>query len=51
MNKPIFFSIQTLFRECLVNNHDKKTELFVGFYKIKSGYPSMTWSESVNEVD
>ncbi len=27
MNEPIFFSAQTLFREWLVNNHNKETEL------------------------
>lgn len=50
MNKPIFFSTQTLFREWLINNHHKETELFVGYYKIKSGYPSMTWSQSVDQA-
>jgi uncharacterized protein YdeI (YjbR/CyaY-like superfamily) len=28
----------------------KKTELLVGFYKVKSGRPSMTWSQSVDEA-
>ena len=50
MNEPTFFSTQTLFRKWLDNNHNKETELFVGFYKIESGYPSMTWSESVDQA-
>jgi uncharacterized protein YdeI (YjbR/CyaY-like superfamily) len=50
MNEPMFFPTQALFREWLANNHDKKTELFVGFYKVKSGYPSMTWSQSVDQA-
>ncbi len=50
MNEPIFFSTQTQFREWLVNNHNKETELIVGYYKIKSGYPSMTWSQSVDQA-
>ena len=50
MNEPIFFSTQTQFREWLENNHNKETELFVGYYKIKSGYPSMTWSQSVDQA-
>ncbi len=50
MIKPMFFSTQTLFRKWLITNHDKETELLVGFYKVKSGYPSMTWSESVDEA-
>jgi uncharacterized protein YdeI (YjbR/CyaY-like superfamily) len=50
MNTPLFFSTQTLFREWLATNHDIETELFVGFYKVKSGYPSMTWSQSVDHA-
>ncbi len=50
MKESTFFSTQTLFREWLANNHDKETELFVGFYKVKSGYPSMTWSQSVDQA-
>ncbi|MFT7558009.1 MAG: hypothetical protein ACI83D_000689 [Planctomycetota bacterium] len=50
MNKSMFFPTQSLFREWLENNHNKETELFVGYYKVKSGYPSMTWSESVDQA-
>ena len=50
MNKPIFFSTQIQFREWLINNHKTETELIVGYYKIKSGYPSMTWSQSVDQA-
>ena len=50
MTEPLFFSIQTQFREWLVNNHTKETELIVGYYKVKSGYTSMTWSESVDQA-
>lgn len=46
----MFFPTQSLFREWLENNHNKETELFVGYYKVKSGYPSMTWSESVDQA-
>lgn len=31
-------------------NHAKQTELLVGFYKVGSGKPSMTWSQSVDEA-
>lgn len=31
-------------------NHAKATELLVGFYKVGSGIPSMTWSQSVDEA-
>lgn len=47
---PIFFTTQDEFREWLENNHFKETELFVGFYKVTSGKPSMTWSESVDQA-
>jgi uncharacterized protein YdeI (YjbR/CyaY-like superfamily) len=50
MNEPMFFPTQKLFREWLEKNHDKETELFVGYYKVKSEYPSMTWSESVDQA-
>jgi len=45
-----FFSNQTKFRDWLKKNHDKKQELWVGYYKKASGLPSMTWSESVDEA-
>ncbi|MBK8805732.1 MAG: YdeI/OmpD-associated family protein [Bacteroidales bacterium] len=47
---PIFFPSQNEFRKWLEENHDKKTELFVGFYKVNSGKPSMTWSQSVDQA-
>lgn len=46
----IFFSDQTHFREWLEMNHLKSKEILVGFYKVKSGKPSMTWSESVDQA-
>jgi uncharacterized protein YdeI (YjbR/CyaY-like superfamily) len=48
--KPTFFSKQSGFRKWLEKNHKKKTELVVGFYKVGSGKPSMTWSQSVDEA-
>ena len=48
--KPIFFETCAEFRKWLSKNHEKETELFVGFYKVGSGKPSMTWSESVDEA-
>jgi len=48
--KPVFFKNQTVFREWLEKNHDKKDELLVGFYKKKSGKTSITWEESVDEA-
>ena len=45
-----FFETRQHFREWLVHNHQTATELFVGYYKVGSGKPSMTWSESVDQA-
>jgi uncharacterized protein YdeI (YjbR/CyaY-like superfamily) len=47
---PAFFAKQSDFRKWLQKNHKKETELLVGFYKVGSGKPSMTWSQSVDEA-
>ena len=45
---PTFFAKQSDFRKWLQKNHKRETELLVGFYKVGSGKPSMTWSQSVD---
>ena len=47
---PKFFATQAEFRKWLEKNHEKETELLVGFYKVGAGKPSMTWSESVDQA-
>src|SRR5688572_11099590 len=47
---PIFFAKQSDFRKWLQKNHKKETELLVGFYKVGSEKPSMSWSQSVDEA-
>lgn len=47
---PTFFAKQSDFRKWLQTNHEKKTELLVGFYKVGSGKPSITWPQSVDEA-
>ncbi|HEY0657130.1 MAG TPA: hypothetical protein VGD05_01585 [Pyrinomonadaceae bacterium] len=47
---PKFFSTQFVFREWLEEIHNKEIELLVGFYKVGSSKPSMTWSQSVDEA-
>lgn len=47
---PVFFTTKSAFRKWLDKNHNKETELLVGFYKVDSGKPSMTWSQSVDEA-
>lgn len=48
--KPKFFPTQDDFRRWLEENHNKESELTVGFYNVKSGRPSMTWSEAVDQA-
>ena len=45
-----FFATQEAFRAWLKKYHKKETELIVGFYKVGSGKPSMTWSQSVDQA-
>lgn len=48
--KPKFFPTQEDFRQWLEENHETATEIFVGYYKVKSGKGGMTWSESVDQA-
>ncbi len=47
---PVFFATAAHFRAWLEVHHELRTELLVGFYKVKSGKPSLTWPESVDEA-
>jgi uncharacterized protein YdeI (YjbR/CyaY-like superfamily) len=47
---PVYFKSQADFRKWLEKNHKSKTELLVGYYKVDSGKPSMTWSQSVDQA-
>jgi uncharacterized protein YdeI (YjbR/CyaY-like superfamily) len=49
-SSPRFFSSPDTFRSWLEKNHARATELFVGYYKVGTGRPSMTWSESVDQA-
>jgi uncharacterized protein YdeI (YjbR/CyaY-like superfamily) len=48
--KPRFFATPAAFRQWLDANHATATELVVGFRKVGSGKPSITWPESVDEA-
>jgi uncharacterized protein YdeI (YjbR/CyaY-like superfamily) len=48
--EPTFFASPAAFRKWLARNHDRATELLVGFYKKDSGTPSITWPESVDQA-
>jgi uncharacterized protein YdeI (YjbR/CyaY-like superfamily) len=45
-----FFASPAEFRAWLEENHDKESEIVVGYYKVATGRPSMTWAESVDEA-
>lgn len=45
-----FFKTQEDFREWLEKHSEKESELLVGFYKVGSGKPSMSWSQSVDQA-
>jgi uncharacterized protein YdeI (YjbR/CyaY-like superfamily) len=47
---PVFFAKPADFRKWLEKNHKKETVLMVGFYKVNSGKPSITWSQAVDEA-
>ena len=48
--KPRFFRTPAQFRAWLQEHHGSAGELLVGFYKNRSGRPSITWPESVAEA-
>lgn len=50
MSTPTFFASPEAFRKWLQKNHQKATERAVGFYKVGSGKPSITWPESVEQA-
>jgi uncharacterized protein YdeI (YjbR/CyaY-like superfamily) len=48
--KALFFSTSAELRTWFEKNHDKETEILIGFYKVGSGKKSITWSESVDQA-
>lgn len=48
--EPTFFTSQDRFRAWLESNSSRAAELVVGFWKVESGLPSMSWSQSVDEA-
>ena len=47
---PTFFPTPNDFRKWLEKNHQKEKELLVGFCKVGSGKPSITWPQSVDQA-
>ena len=50
MTEPKFFTTLAEFRRWLKANHAKSDELLVGFFKVGTGKPSISWKESVDEA-
>lgn len=48
--QPVWFDSPEAFRAWLEANHATATELLVGFHKVGTGRPSMTWSQSVDQA-
>lgn len=47
---PTFFPTPAEFRAWLAKRHASEAELSVGFWKVGSGKPSMTWPQSVDQA-
>ena len=47
---PLEQPLQVDERRWLARHHKSKSELLVGYYKVDSGKPSMTWTESVDQA-
>ena len=50
MSTPRFFETAAAFGAWLEANASKAGELLVGYHKVATGRPSMSWSESVDEA-
>jgi uncharacterized protein YdeI (YjbR/CyaY-like superfamily) len=50
MAEPVYFEDARAFRAWLARHAGTATELLVGFHKVGSGRPSMSWSESVDQA-
>jgi uncharacterized protein YdeI (YjbR/CyaY-like superfamily) len=48
--KPIFFPTPETFRTWLAANHAKAGEVLVGYHKVATGKPSLTWPQSVDQA-
>lgn len=46
----LFFEAPDQWRRWLETSHDTAKEQWVGYYKVGSGKPSITWSQSVDEA-
>ena len=45
-----YFRTQALWRAWLERNHARETQLWVGFWRVATGKPSINWPQSVDEA-
>jgi uncharacterized protein YdeI (YjbR/CyaY-like superfamily) len=48
--KPRYFATPGAFRRWLEKNHASARDLWVGFHKVHTGKPSLTWPQSVDQA-
>jgi uncharacterized protein YdeI (YjbR/CyaY-like superfamily) len=48
--EPIFFDSAEAFYAWLEDNHDTQAEIWVGYWKKRTGRPSLTWSQAVDQA-
>lgn len=48
--EPLFFESPQHWRGWLQRNHETARELLVGFHRVGTGRPSLTWSQSVDQA-
>lgn len=48
--QPLFFRTPAELRRWFARHHARERELFVGYWKVGSGQPSVSWPESVDEA-
>lgn len=50
MTEPTYFATPAQLRAWFRKHHAKASELLLGYWKVGSGHPSVTWPESVDEA-
>ena len=50
MSKPSFFKTQSELRKWFTKNHNKLTEVWIGFYNAKSGKTAATYKQALDEA-
>lgn len=50
MDEPIYFETPAQLRAWFKRHHAKAPELLLGYWKVGSGQPSVTWPQSVDEA-